>query len=99
MTKPCIECGKATGDLEMFPGGYCAHVTDDRLVAYIGKDFTVTTWDGEVIGSYVITSSWRVQSHVSSERFAVRIRLNDGRIFKGRTFGEGMIVHAKISTR
>lgn len=87
-----------------------AYITDDRLVAYlhrppepgpyrrprIGDRGDVQTWDGTRIGDYVVSGVWSTpRSHTSSTRESVRIRLTDGRRYTGRSFGAGMIVHAK----
>lgn len=72
-----------------------AFVTDAHLTAYCGKDKTITLWDGTVIGSYRVTSAWRVRSYIGSMMNQVRITLADGRVYTGRTFGEGMSVNAK----
>jgi len=72
-----------------------AAVDDESLVAYLGACGVVRTWEGAEIGRYQITSSWRVQSYVSSELHQVHIRLADGRRYTGRSHGEGMIVTAR----
>lgn len=75
-------------------GGF---VADDRLIAYLGDNNSVTTWHGTTIGSYTITKSWRVRTpHFDSyEMHQVYIRLTDGRQYQGRSQGPGMVVTAK----
>lgn len=66
----------------------------DREVLYCGKDNTITTWPGTVVGRYDVVSSWRVNSYTSTRRYSIRARVR-GRLYHGRTFGEGMVVSLK----
>ena len=86
-------------------------ITDSHLIAYMGDvvwtdshtlgsrektRYAVTTWDGAIIGKCVITSTWEIpRSFVSSQMHAVYVWLKDGRHYKGRTAGPGMILRAK----
>jgi len=67
-----------------------------HLTAYLGKDQTVTKWDGTVIGKYHVSASWATpRSYVSSTMFQVVITLADGSVWTGRSAGVGMVVNAK----
>lgn len=76
-----------------------AFVTDTHLTAYCGTHNTITTWDGQIIGYYVVRSSWPVNSFIGTRMMSVFIALTTGGTFIGRTFGEGMIVNAKRTKR
>lgn len=71
-----------------------AYQTPFRLVAYLGKNNTVTTWHGKVIGTYRTISSWRVNSPWSTHRYAIRATV-DGIEYHGRSFGVGCIMFGK----
>ncbi len=75
----------------------CGAYVDDRvLVAYLGDDDVLTTWDGEPLGGYVLTASWPTpRSYVSSHRHQVVATLHDGRTYTGRSAGRGMLVRAR----
>jgi hypothetical protein len=66
----------------------------DREALYCGKDNTIITWLGTIVGHYEIVSRRRVNSAWSTERYAIRARVK-GRLYHGRTFGEGMFVSLK----
>jgi hypothetical protein len=74
-----------------------AVVADDYVVAYLGKDGKLTDWQGNVIGTYRTVSSWRTpNSWVSSTMSAVHAVVN-GRTYKGRSAGVGMLFRGKIA--
>jgi hypothetical protein len=88
---------------EFTSGGYVE--TPDHLIAYlkapgggkecIGAGGDVTTWAGEKIGRYRITSRWRTsRSAMSGHMNQVRIVVG-GKHYSGRSGGAGMIVKAK----
>jgi hypothetical protein len=67
----------------------------DREALYCGKDSTIITWLGTIVGHYEIVSSRRMpQSYMGSWQYAIRARVK-GRLYHGRTFGEGMFVSLK----
>ncbi len=77
-----------------------AVVTDDYLIAYIGKFATVTDWHGNEIGTYKVISSrpavfFGRRSWQGSTYYHMRAWLRDGRIFTLRGFGEGMVAKGK----
>ena len=72
--------------------------TPESFVAYVGDELKygrvsrVTTWMGDMLGTCVPTSSWRVyNSAYGSRMYQVTARVG-GREFTGRTFGQGMSV-------
>ena len=72
--------------------------TPESFVAYIGDELKygrvsrVTTWAGDMLGTCVPTSNWRVyNSAYGSRMYQVTARVGD-REFTGRTFGQGMSV-------
>ena len=76
-----------------------AVVTDARLIAYLGKDGVLTDWHGNQIGTYRTVSTWKTpHSFLSSTMSAVHARV-DGKTYKGRSAGEGMLFRGKLSAR
>jgi hypothetical protein len=74
-----------------------AVVTDDRIVAYLGKDKVLTDWHGNAIGTYRIVSTWKTpRSYMSDVMHAVHATVN-GKLYKGRSMGEGMAFTGKVS--
>jgi hypothetical protein len=74
-----------------------AVITDNRIVAYLGKDKVLTDWHGSAIGTYRIVSTWKTpRSIVSSTMSAVHATVN-GKLYKGRSAGEGMEFFGKLS--
>ena len=73
-----------------------AAVTEDYLIAYMGKDMrTVETWHGKELGTARVQSSWPTpRSYVSSRMYSVTLLVN-GVYYTGRTGGAGMAVKAK----
>jgi len=68
-----------------------------HVPAHNGKRGNVQTWNGQIIGRYVITKSWRtpVRGGDWYEMHQVSIVLTDGRHYQGRSQGPQMIVRAK----
>lgn len=66
------------------------HITDSYAVVYITSDKrkgNVTTWDGQVIGTYEETGKWKRRHPVSGAPWTirtVRVTLTDGRTYVGR---------------
>ncbi len=94
--------GRTYGEVGIFEHGgreYVANgafVNDDLLVGYLGADGLLTSWDGDVIGRYVIAASWLTpRSYVSSHQHQVIATLRDGRIYTGRSAGRQMVLRAK----
>lgn len=74
-----------------------AVITDDRIIAYLGKNGVLTDWHGNAIGKYQITSTWKTpHSYLSSTMNAVHAKV-DGKLFKGRSAGEGMSFTGKLA--
>ena len=72
--------------------------TPESFVAYVGDALKygrvsrVTTWAGDMLGTCVPTSDWRIyNSAYGSRMYQVTARVG-GREFTGRTFGQGMSV-------
>jgi hypothetical protein len=76
-----------------------AVVSDLFIIAYLGKDGTLTDWHGNKIGTWSTLSSWRTpRSFVSDRMYSVECYVNSVR-FVGRSAGEGMVVRAKRSPK
>lgn len=74
-----------------------AAITEKYLVAYLGKAGVLTDWHGNEIGTYRIISTWKTpRSFLSSSMSAVHARV-DGRLYKGRSAGEGMIFSGRLA--
>jgi hypothetical protein len=87
------DCTVTLGGKEFTAGG--AEVTDDHCIAYLGKDWELHSWHGEVIGSYRVIRSWRTpNSYVSSRMCQVEAVVN-GIVYTGRSAGQGMIFKGK----
>lgn len=72
-----------------------SYVTNERAVAYVGKGMReLTDWEGNVIGTCVITASWPIRSYVSNRMYQIRAHIG-GRFYTGRSAGEGMIWQGK----
>lgn len=79
------------------------HDTPETLVAYLGRPdrqacnyetgqpWPVTVWTGREIGRAFVRSKWRVRSFIGSHMHQFEARIN-GRVFTGRSFGEGMAI-------
>ncbi len=81
-------------DGQKFEAGGAA-VTDTHLIGYVKGD-AIVNWHGDqVIGKMRVISGFRVNSAFGSRMFCVRIQTPDGKVYSGRTFGDGMIVQAK----
>lgn len=81
--------------------------TPERFVAYIAAEQTreqvdatnyvacrrwhITTWAGDVLGTVVLGSGWRVNSCFGPRMYQATAWVN-GREFTGRTFGAGMCI-------
>jgi hypothetical protein len=75
-------------------------VSDTHLSAYLGKDHKLTDWHGNVIGTYRVVRIWRTpMSYISDTMSAVHATLSDGRIYKGRSAGVGMLFQGKRAKR
>jgi hypothetical protein len=96
-------CTFAFQGREFTSGGYVE--TPDHLIGYLkapdgGKECVdavgdVTTWAGDKVGRYRITSRWRTpRSVMSGHMNQVRIVVG-GKSYTGRSGGAGMIVKAK----
>lgn len=77
---------------EFAAGG--AFVSPTHLIGYLAKNGILTNWHGAQIGTYRITSSWPIQSAISTMMHQVEARI--GRtIYTGRSCGIGMIYRGK----
>lgn len=70
----------------------------ESIVAYIGKNSTVTTWQGDVIGQAVVMSSWQVKSYIGGRMYAYRATIG-GKMYHGRGFGESMSIVLRLCKR
>lgn len=76
-----------------------AVVTDDYIVAYLGKAnapgvFDLTDWHGNVIGAARITATWQRRSYVSTFLHQVHATVN-GTEYTGRCAGVEMVYHGR----
>lgn len=77
-----------------------AMINDHHIVAYIGPNNALQTWNGEEIGHVRITSSWSTpRSWISNRMYSYYIMLDDGRHYTGRGFGEGFSVTGKRTAK
>ena len=70
-------------------------VCPDYLAAYLSKDNELTTWEGEVIGTWRKVASWRIPNGVWSNEMWQVEAIVEGRVFTGRSMGEGMLYRGK----
>lgn len=75
----------------------------EKIVAYIGKakgngmgcegtlgqSYTVTDWNGNLLGDATKGATWRVNSFIGTHMSQFYARI-DGKEYTGRGFGEGM---------
>lgn len=72
-------------------------VSDSHCVGYLGKNSRLTDWNGAVIGTYRITSTWPTpRSYVSGTMNQVYATVS-GRTYQGRSAGEGMVFRGKLT--
>ncbi len=71
-----------------------AYVTDDRIIAYLGKDGILSDWHGKPLGTYRTVSTWPIYSFLSSSMSQVEAVV-DGIRYTGRSLGEGMLYRGK----
>lgn len=71
-----------------------ACVTGDRIIAYLGYNNDLTNWHGVKLGTYKITSTWKINSYVSTTMHQVEA-IVDGVKYTGRSMGKGMIFKGK----
>lgn len=75
-----------------------AVVTPDVIVAYPAKDGTLTDWHGRPLGTYRITSSWRVESYIGSHMHQIEAQVN-GVTYTGRGFGIDCLYRGRRKAR
>jgi hypothetical protein len=73
-------------------------VTDQFIVAYLGKGDRLTDWHGNEIGTWTALSSWPIRSYITDRMYSVACVVNGVR-YVGRSCGEGMSIRAKRSPR
>ena len=71
-----------------------AVVTPDFIIGYLYDDGKVKSWHGETLGTYRITSTWRIYSAWSSSMSQVYARIN-GIEYTGRSMGVGFSFKGK----
>ena len=70
-------------------------IGENHMTAYLGKDGQLTMWNGDVIGTYHISSTWKTpRSFVSSTMHQVYAVVN-GVTYTGRSAGEGMLFRGR----
>lgn len=93
--KNCVFTGP--GGRKYESGG--AMVTNDRIVAYLGKEGKLTNWHGKKIGSYQVTSSWKNPRGIYSDRNYQVDATVGGVKYTGRSGGVGMAFTGKRRRR
>src|SRR5438552_4232374 len=73
-----------------------AVVTDTHVTAYLGKNGQLTNWNGETIGTYRITRTWRTPKSYVSETMSQVYATVNGRTYTGRSAGVGMIFNGRL---
>lgn len=82
-----------------------AYVDDNYVIGYVGDVITdcpqlrksrhkLTNWHGEQIGIIYLSSSWRINSHLSDRMYQAYAWVN-GKEYTGRTLGNGMVFKGK----
>lgn len=67
-----------------------------RIFAYLGKNGKVTTWQGDILGTFRVVSHWLMpNSAYTSRMYAVNATIG-GKHFTGRGLGEGMCIALKV---
>jgi len=87
------DCTVEGGGRTFDAGG--AYVDDQFIIAYPVGGGILGNWHGGRMGTWRATSSWRVQSHYGTHMYQIIATLDDGRIYTGRGFGEGMSFRGK----
>lgn len=62
----------------------------------VGTSYELLDFEGNVIGSATIGSTWRVNSWIGSHMHQIYAWVN-GRQYTGRSFGEGMAVRLRLT--
>lgn len=75
-----------------------AFVSDQYVVAYVGKDWTLTDWHGNKLGNCHVSSSWRINSFRSDRMYQIYATIN-GVQYTGRGLGEGMVCRFRRCAR
>lgn len=89
-----IEKATITHNGKKYTAGGAA-VSAKAIVAYVGKAGVLTNWKGKKIGTYRIVSSWRTpRSYISDRMYQLEATVK-GRLYTGRSAGEGMIFKGK----
>jgi hypothetical protein len=71
-----------------------ASVSRAFLIAYLGKNGVLSDWHGRRLGTYRITSTWRIHSWVSRTMHQVEAAVA-GVTYTGRSCGVGMIYRGR----
>lgn len=71
-----------------------AFVSPAFLIAYLGKNGVLSDWHGRRLGTYRITSTWRMASWISRTMHQVEAAVAGVR-YTGRSCGVGMIYRGR----
>lgn len=99
------DCTFTHGGHAFTAGG--AIVTPDRIIAYPRANGALGDWHGRPIGTWRITSTWRLPrwSHIGGwymHQIEARVNIPGERniaVYTGRGFGEGMIYRGRRTAR
>ncbi|MEM9356053.1 MAG: hypothetical protein AAGB04_07565 [Pseudomonadota bacterium] len=75
-----------------------AVVTPERIIAYLGKNGKLHDWHGRELGTYRITSSWRIHSYMTNTMNQVEAVVQ-GVTYTGRSGGVGLVYRGRRKRR
>jgi hypothetical protein len=75
-----------------------AAINESYCIAYLGESNVLTNWHGEPLGTFRITSTWKINCYLSSTMHQVEAVI-DNRTYVGRSLGVGMIFRGRIKRR
>ena len=77
-----------------------AVITSERIVAYLQNGGLVTSWYGEILGTYHVTARWKTpRSWISNEMWQITacIKVSETTYsYTGRSAGIGMIFKGRL---
>ena len=74
-----------------------AVITETHAAGYLSSDMkAIHSWEGEVIGSARVVSSWPMPRSWQSDRQYQVVATIDGRTYTGRTMGAGMLWRGRL---
>ncbi len=75
-----------------------AFVSPAHVIAYLGKNGMLSDWHGRCLGTYRITSTWKIRSWISRTMHQVEVAVA-GVTYTGRSSGVGMIYRGRLKKK